>query len=107
MSENTQEAMLQAVPKTIAFAIDGVVVDILRTDERLAAIFLSQPVVLDVTGEDGNPTIEVGYVYNEETQTYLPESPDPSYVWNEEAKIWLPPLDTSSLDIATAGLVDK
>ena len=36
-------------PVKIAFIIDGKVVDVLHTDERLAAIFLSDPVVIDVT----------------------------------------------------------
>lgn len=36
-------------PNKIAFIIDGEVVDVLHTDDRLAAIFLSDPQVVDVT----------------------------------------------------------
>jgi hypothetical protein len=36
-------------PVKIAFIIDGEVQDVLHTDERLAAIFLSQPTIVDVT----------------------------------------------------------
>jgi hypothetical protein len=36
-------------PVKVAFIIDGKVVDVLHTDERLASIFLSDPVVIDVT----------------------------------------------------------
>jgi hypothetical protein len=36
-------------PVKVAFIIDGKVVDVLHTDERLASIFLSEPVVIDVT----------------------------------------------------------
>lgn len=36
-------------PNKIAFIIDGKVVDVLHTDDRLAAIFLSQATIIDVT----------------------------------------------------------
>ena len=36
-------------PIKIAFIIDGEVIDVLHTDERLGAIFLSQPTIVDVT----------------------------------------------------------
>ena len=36
-------------PVKIAFVIDGEVADVLHTDERLGAIFLSQPMIVDVT----------------------------------------------------------
>ena len=36
-------------PVKIAFVIDGKVVDVLHTDERLSAIFLSEPIIIDVT----------------------------------------------------------
>lgn len=48
----------QMPPMKIAFVIDGEVVDVLHTDERLAAIFLSDPKIIDVTdkyaGQDPN-----------------------------------------------------
>jgi hypothetical protein len=36
-------------PKKIALIIDGEVVEMLHADERLAAIFLSNPTIVDVT----------------------------------------------------------
>jgi hypothetical protein len=36
-------------PVKIAFIIDGVVADVLHTDDRLAAIFLSEPTIVDVS----------------------------------------------------------
>lgn len=61
----------QMPPVKIAFVIDDMVVDILHTDNRLAAIFLSEPTILDVTGEDGQPTAKVGDYYNPETNTFI------------------------------------
>jgi hypothetical protein len=43
----------QLPPVRLAFILDGKVVDIIHTDERMAAIFLSNPLVLDVTPEEG------------------------------------------------------
>jgi hypothetical protein len=45
MTEHTPEMP----PIKIAFVIDGQVVDVLHTDSRLASIFLSNPVIVDVT----------------------------------------------------------
>lgn len=36
-------------PVKIAFVLDGQVVDVLHTDDRLAALFLSQPTIVDAT----------------------------------------------------------
>lgn len=36
-------------PVKIAFVIDGTVVDVLHTDDRLAAIFLSDPTIVDAS----------------------------------------------------------
>jgi hypothetical protein len=96
MSENTQEEMLTLVPKKIAFVVDNEVIDVLYTDERLAAIFLSQPQILDITETAESLQAVVGFVYDESTGKYMPTSPDPSYVWNEEIKAWVPPADSSN-----------
>lgn len=39
-------------PNKVAFIIDNEIVDIIHTDDRLAAIFLSDPVMIDVTGRE-------------------------------------------------------
>lgn len=59
-------------PVKVAFIIDNQVVDILHTDERLAAIFLSEPVILDVTEfqRDETTQILVGSTYDPETKTF-------------------------------------
>jgi hypothetical protein len=59
-------------PVKIAFVLDNEIVDVLHTDERLAAIFTSNPVIIDVTNnmiEDGG-TAGVGSIYDPETQTF-------------------------------------
>ena len=61
MSENTLP------PVKVAFVIDGVIVDILHTDERLSNILLANPTVVNVTGADGEPEYSPGDLYNSET----------------------------------------
>jgi hypothetical protein len=60
-------------PKKIAFIIDGEVVDILHTDDRLSAIFLSQPLALDITDDLlENPYYVVpGATYDYETKIFV------------------------------------
>ena len=65
MTTNQQHTM---PPVKIAFIIDGVIVDILHTDERLGAIFLSEPVIVDVT--DKLDTAVVGSSYDSSTGTF-------------------------------------
>jgi len=66
-------------PNKLAFVIDGGVVDVLHTDDRLAAIFLSQPTIVDVTAlyeehEEGFNI--VAWKYNAESNEFTsPEVP--------------------------------
>lgn len=77
MSEETPAVAVSNLPPVkIAFVIDNEVVDILHTDERLAAIFLSQPLIVDVTDKtplDENG-IAVGSTYDPETDTFTLKS---------------------------------
>lgn len=59
-------------PIKLAFIIDNRIVDLLHTDERYAAIFQSNPVVVDVTAksEDPNQYIMPGGIYNPELGTF-------------------------------------
>jgi len=60
-------------PVKVAFVIDGNVVDILHTDDRLAAIFLSQPVMVDVSDlftEGETPGVFIGDTYDKKTKTF-------------------------------------
>lgn len=61
-------------PVKIAFVIDGTVVDVLHTDDRLGAIFLSNPEVIDVTGPDGEPVVGIGWMRNA-SGDFIPASP--------------------------------
>jgi len=63
-------------PVALVYLIDNVVVDILRTDERLAAIMLSNPVILDLSDIESLAEINavVGATYDPETSSFtLPE----------------------------------
>ena len=66
----TEPTIVELAPARIAFIIDGVVQDVLNTDDRLAAIFLSQPKVVDVTEISESEFITSGYLYNEESNTF-------------------------------------
>lgn len=70
MSENIAPQM---PPVKLAFVIDNEVVDVLHTDERLGAIFLSEPVIIDVSDkvdEQGILKLPIGSTYNPQTQTF-------------------------------------
>ena len=60
---------ISGAPIRVAFILDNRVVDIISTDERLAAIFLSQPLVINVTDIPQGP--ETGFFVN---STYNPET---------------------------------
>lgn len=62
-------------PKKIALVIDGEVVDVLHTDDRLAAIFLSEPVIVDVTNNTSVPDDFniVGMLYNKNENIFSPK----------------------------------
>lgn len=63
-------------PVALVYLIDNTVVDVLRTDERLGAIMLSQPVILDLSDVENLSSINavVGATYDPETATFtLPE----------------------------------
>lgn len=111
MSENTHNHSpeLPADSYSVAFIIDGVVQDVLHSDARLAALFLSQPEIVEVTDwyqARPNPSDNlVGAVYENGNFT-LPEKTqaesmvgasigprlNPSFVWNNEAQNWEPPI---------------
>lgn len=65
-------------PIKLAFILDNEVADILHTDERLSAIFLSNPLVLDITEKlsQNISSVRPGMKYNVETDEYFdPELP--------------------------------
>ena len=62
-------------PVKVAFILDNVVADILHTDNRLAAIFLSNPLVIDISDREDIDSITVDATYNEETGEFTPAPP--------------------------------
>ena len=69
-------------PVKIAFVIDGTIVDVLHTDERLGAIFLSDPTIVDVTSWlEEHPKVQlVNGTYDGTTFTPPSEIPAPEEV---------------------------
>lgn len=61
-------------PVKLAYIIDNEIVDILHTDERLGAIMLSKPLIIDISDnfydEENRPTILVGALYDPETNSF-------------------------------------
>lgn len=49
---------------SLALVIDDKVVEVLHTDERLAAIFLSSPTIVDVSNVSNNGGSIIGWVYD-------------------------------------------
>lgn len=66
MAENNTQSV------KLAFVLDGEVVEILHTDDRLSAIFRSNPLVIDITEKMSNPetNIWLGASYDQETDTF-------------------------------------
>jgi hypothetical protein len=61
----TEPETIELPPIKVALIIDNTVVDILHTDRRLADIFLSNGVLVDITSV--NEDIRSGWIYNSET----------------------------------------
>jgi hypothetical protein len=59
-------------PKKMLFIIDGEIVSVLNTDDKLAAIFLSEPKVVEYNPKMGEP--KIGYKWNDLTEKIEPVS---------------------------------
>jgi hypothetical protein len=59
--------------QAIAFVVDDEVVDIIYTDDRLAAMFMSDPTVVDITHLVSDPLLHpaVGWAYDADTNTFI------------------------------------
>jgi hypothetical protein len=64
----TEPETIELPPIKVAFVIDNTIVDILHTDRRLADIFLSNGVVVDITSS--TESIQSGWIYNSETEQF-------------------------------------
>lgn len=58
----------EASAAMLAFVIDGEVVQVMGTDERLAAILLSEPIIVDVT--DMNPALVISANFDVTTNSF-------------------------------------
>lgn len=56
----------------IAFIIDDEVVDIIYAHDRLSAVLLSDPLIVEVTDvkNDGNNDVNMGDTYNKKTKKF-------------------------------------
>jgi|LauGreDrversion4_2_1035121.scaffolds.fasta_scaffold223267_3 hypothetical protein len=73
VAAKAEEAKRSNVPPvSLVYVIDNTVVDVLRTDERLAAIMLSEPTIVDFTDVEDLRTVNVtiGSTYDPETKTF-------------------------------------
>lgn len=57
---------------SVAFVLDDEVQEVIRAEEKIAAILLSEPTIIDITNLDQKPTI--GWKYNSETGEFLNEA---------------------------------
>lgn len=66
-------------PIKLAMIIDNEVVDVMHTDTRFAAILLSDPLIIDITPEEGSSRIRtyVGDTYDPETNKFKYEDLEP------------------------------
>jgi hypothetical protein len=73
MTEHQHEHVDPA-PVKLVFVLDGRVVDLLSTQDRLGAILLSQPLVLDVSDLISDPSnnIQMYAKYDNETGKFTP-----------------------------------
>jgi hypothetical protein len=81
MPEETEQVQQPILPPIkLAFILDGEVVDILHTDARLAAIFTSSPLILDVSNNlaGSGGVVSVRSKYNSETNEFT--APEPQVV---------------------------
>jgi hypothetical protein len=70
INPETQEVLnaLPLPPVHIALVIDNEVVDIIHANDRLGAIFLSNPTIIDVS--ETLDSVKVGYIYNPATSQF-------------------------------------
>lgn len=84
--------MTSEFSRYIGFAIDGKVEQMFIVDDRIAAIFLSEPEIVDLTN---NPEIEkhnTGHIWSTEMNKWLPSRPYMSWTINEDGTKWIPPV---------------
>lgn len=76
--------------KRLAFVVDGVVFDILHTEESIANLFLDSSHIFDTSGVENAP--QVGWVFNLSLDKFVPPQQYNSWVFDEDKKSWVPPI---------------
>lgn len=76
MEQENNQQQAQLPPIKLAMILDNKVIDIMHTDTRFAAILLSNPVVVDITPEEGQEELKtfVGDTYDPESELFDYES---------------------------------
>jgi hypothetical protein len=72
MAEPTSIPVPPQNPLKLLFVIDGEIVSVMNTDERMAAVFMSSPKVIQYFPEMGDP--KIGYKWNSLTEKIEPVS---------------------------------
>ena len=96
MTENNDQLIAENNNQHLVFIIDGQVVHRLATDDKFAAVLLSDPIIKDITDLPNKDNISLGAIYNEQTDSFTPYKPFESWVWNESSKAWQPPIEFPS-----------
>lgn len=87
----------------IGFILDGAIQHILATDQKLGAILLSEPIMVDLTEEPNLSALSQGATYDEASQTYIPVKVYNSWIWNDDVKDWRPPVQIPTGVTETTG----
>jgi hypothetical protein len=54
---------------SMAIVLDGKIQDIIRAEVRLAAMLLSDPIIVDVTEHEQHP--QIGWIYNDDSKEFI------------------------------------
>jgi hypothetical protein len=87
----SSEDQINLTPRRIAFIVDNKVVDILQTDERLGAIFLSQPEIINITDVEERSFPSVDWKYETSLEKFIPPKPFASWIFDNEQMQWSAP----------------
>lgn len=80
--------------RTVAFVIDGHIVQLMKTDIKMYSILASDPVIVDVTNRPiAKRGLEPFTQYDIETGKIIPPKEYDSWIYNDELERWDPPIE--------------
>ena len=80
--------------RSVAFVIDGYIVQLMNTDTRLYSILASDPIIVDVTDRPiAKRGLEPFTQYDIETGKIFPPKEYDSWIYNDESERWDPPIE--------------